>query len=58
MTVDYTDEGRSEIYRAGRSFTGRIRLIKYAHGDGKTFTYDRERHVIQVHCRVLELRKS
>ncbi len=52
---DYTAERVAEVYKSGKEFTGRIKLIPYAHGDGKTFIYDRERHVIQAHCKVLEL---
>jgi hypothetical protein len=55
---DYTKEDAAKIYRSGKQFTGRIKLIPYAHGDAKTFIYDRERHVIQVHCIVLELMKK
>ncbi len=39
----------------GRAFTGRIRLIDYPYGNGKSFIYFRKRNVLQVHCRVEKL---
>lgn len=52
---DYSSAEYDRIYDRGNAFTGRLKLVRYAHSDGRTFVYDRERHVVPVHCRVMEL---
>ena len=55
---DYSDKKSNSIYDSGSFFTGRIKLIHYENGDGKTFVYDKERHVVQVHCILISLKKD
>ena len=55
---DYSDNKFAAIYDSGNSFTGNIKLIHYENGDGKTFVYDKERHVVQVHCVLVSLKKD
>lgn len=53
---NYSHNKYDSVYDRGSSFTGKIKLVLYAHGDGRTFVYDRERHLVQVHCKVLNMK--
>jgi len=52
-TIDLMYSGKNKTM--GRAFTGRIRLIDYPYGNGKSFIYFRKRNILQVHCRVEKL---
>lgn len=56
----FTSDAVDSVYfekskTAGRAFKGRIRVIDYPYGNGKSFMYFRKRNIIQVHCRVEKL---
>lgn len=55
---DYSDTQYAGVYDSGNVFNAKIKLIRYENGDGKTFVYDRERNIVQVHCRIINLKQA
>jgi hypothetical protein len=59
--AEFTEEEIASEYRLanpGTVFEGTIRTIPFRYGDGKTFSYFAGRGVIQIHCRLLTLKKQ
>lgn len=59
--ADFTEEGIASEYRsaaAGTVFEGIIKTIAFRYGDGTTYSYFASRRVIQVHCRLLSLKRQ
>ena len=59
---DYSDNRHDATYGArkegrDRFFTGKLTVIGYPYGDGKTFIYLKKRKVVQVQCLISELTK-
>ena len=58
---DYTEDSVASEYGSaapGTAFEGIIETILFRYGDGTTFNYSASRGVVQVHCRVLTLKKQ
>ena len=59
--ADYTAENiAAEFLSAppGTVFEGTLETILFRYGDGTTFNYSAKRGVVQVHCRLLTLKKQ
>jgi hypothetical protein len=60
-TADFTDEAIVSAYRSaspGTVFEGALRTIAFRYGVGTSFSYNTSRKVIQVHCRLLSLKRQ
>jgi hypothetical protein len=58
---DFTEEGIAREYLSaapGTVFEGIIKTIAFRYGDGTTYNYSASRRVIQVHCRLLTLKRQ
>jgi hypothetical protein len=42
----------------GTIFDGKLELIRYEYGDGPTYNYYPKRNHLEVHCRLLDLKKN
>ena len=59
--ADFTEEGIASEYRSavpGTVFEGIIHTVAFLYGDGTTYNYFAGRGVIQVHCRLLTLKRQ
>jgi hypothetical protein len=59
--ADFTEEGIASEYLSsapGTVFEGIIKTIAFRYGDGTTYNYSASREVIQVHCRLLTLKRQ
>jgi len=59
--ADFTEEGIASEYLSagpGTVFEGVITTIAFRYGDGTTYNYFAGRGVIQVHCRLLTLKRQ
>lgn len=59
--ADFTEEGIASEYLLappGTAFEGIIKTIPFRYGDGTTYNYSASRGVIQVHCRLLALKRQ
>ena len=57
---DFSDDYFSKVYYNNSShvrYEGRIKIITYKYGDKQTFNYYLKKNQIQIHCKVLELKK-
>ena len=59
--ADFTEESIAGEYLSAAPetvFEGILKTIGFRYGDGTTYNYSATREVIQVHCRLLTLRKQ
>jgi hypothetical protein len=59
--ADFTEEGIASEYHSaipGTVFEGIINTVTFLYGDGTTYSYFASRGVIQVHCRLLTLKRQ
>jgi hypothetical protein len=59
--ADFTEESIASDYLSatpGTVFEGIIKTIIFLYGDGTTFSYSASRGVIQIHCRLLTLKRQ
>ncbi|MFB3884471.1 MAG: hypothetical protein ACE144_04535 [Thermodesulfobacteriota bacterium] len=59
--ADFTEESIASDYLSappGTVFEGMIKTIVFLYGDGATYSYSASRGVIQVHCRLLTVKKK
>ncbi len=59
--ADFTEESIASDYLSaapGTVFEGIIKTIVFLYGDGSTYNYSASRGVIQVHCRLITLKRQ
>jgi hypothetical protein len=58
---DFTPTVLGDQYHSwppGTIFDGKLELVRYEYGDGPTYNYYPKRNHLEVHCRLLDLKKN